>query len=74
MAAKVSFKKQKFPVSTGFCLVEQGGIPLAILFDFQQGFPGNITAQIVSIAIIALMINDLFSPLFIQRLLNKESV
>lgn len=73
LAAKLSYKKHRFTGNPGFGLIEQGGIPLAILFDFQQGFPGDLTTRIVSIAIIALIINDLFSPFFIQRLLNKEA-
>ncbi len=74
LAAKISYKKQNFPISTGFGLIEQGGIPLAILFDFQQSFSYNLTTQIASVAIIALIVNDLISPLFIQRFLNKEGI
>lgn len=73
LAAKISYKQQKFPANPGLGLIEQGGIPLAILFDFQQGFPGGLTSKIVSVAIIALIINDVISPLFIQRLLDKDA-
>lgn len=72
LASKISYKKSRFPVISGFALIEQGGIPLAIIFDFQQNFTGELTTQIASFAIIAIVINDLISPLFIQSLLDKE--
>lgn len=72
LAAKINYKNRNFPSGLGLGMIEQGGISLAILFDFQQGFSGNFTTQIVSFAIIAIIINDLISPLFIHRLLNRR--
>lgn len=61
----------------GFGLLDQGGLPIAIIFDFSHRFPGTETDVIVSIVILSIIMNDLISPLFLNRLLNtgkKEEV
>ncbi len=59
----------------GFGLLDQGGLPIAILFDFLHRFPGNSTDLVVSIAIFSIIMNDLISPIFLKQLLkagNKQ--
>jgi len=74
LAAKISYKKNSFPSGLGRGLIEQGGLPLAILFDFNQGFSGIFTTDIITIAIIGLIINDLISPLFLHRFLDRDEI
>lgn len=65
---KVSSKSRNL----GFGLLEQGGLPLAIVFDFQHGFAGCPTDAVLSIALVGIILNDFISPNFINRLF-KES-
>jgi len=58
----------------GYGLLEQGGLPFAILYDFYQGFPGKTAGQIISIVIISIIFNDFISPIMLNRLLKgRES-
>lgn len=72
LASQINKPQNHFPPTIGLGLLEQGGIPLAILFDFQQGFPGQPIASVVAFAIIALIINDMASPHLIDRLLKNK--
>jgi len=56
----------------GYGLLEQGGLPFAILYDFYQGFPGKTAGQIISIVIISIIFNDLISPVMLNRLLKGK--
>jgi sodium/hydrogen exchanger family protein len=58
----------------GFGLIDSGGLPLAILFDFQQRFSHSMTAYIVSIGLLMVLYNDLLSPHFISYLFKRERV
>ncbi|MBT3311696.1 MAG: hypothetical protein HN737_11850 [Desulfobacterales bacterium] len=60
------------PSNLGFGLLEQGGLALAILFDYHQNFPGDITAQVVSLALLAIIYNEFLSPNFLNRLLKDD--
>jgi len=58
----------------GYGLLEQGGLPFAILYDFYQGFPDKAAGQIISIVILSIIFNDLISPIMLNRLLKgRES-
>lgn len=62
---------QAFPRSLGFGLIEQGGLPLAILYDFSQSTGGEFGENIISAALIGIILTDLLSPFFISGLLKK---
>jgi hypothetical protein len=64
-------KKNHFSPFLGFGLLEQGGLPLAILYDFYKGFSGEIVSQLVSVVIISIIFNDFLSPILLDRLLEK---
>jgi len=66
-------KLKKYPPYLGFGLLDQGGLALAILLDFYRGFPTDISAQIVSLALIAIILNNFISPTLLKYLLNKAS-
>lgn len=61
----------------GLGLLDQGGLPIAIIFDFSHRFAGPGTDFIVSLAILSIIMNDFISPLFLNRLLKdgkKEEI
>jgi hypothetical protein len=60
-----------FPSLIGLGLIGQGGLPLAILFDFQQGFQSEVTDIVVGIALISIILSDVMSPGLVGRLLKK---
>lgn len=66
--SKLGTKMKTYPVGIGFGLIEQGGLPLAILYDFQQGCIFEVTGAVVGIALIAIIYNDLLSPNLLKRL------
>jgi hypothetical protein len=60
------------PRHLGFGLLDQGGLPLAVLLDFSQSFPCDTTTRVISLALIAVIYNDFLSPHFLKRLLQRE--
>lgn len=69
--SKLGAKIKTYPVGIGFGLIEQGGLPLAILYDFQQGCIFEVTGAVVGIALIAIIYNDLLSPNLLKLLFKK---
>lgn len=61
-----------YPPRLGFGLLDQGGLPLAILFDFQQGISSDIAAGVVSLALLAFIYNEFLSPYLLMRLLQED--
>lgn len=59
------------PGSLGLGLLEQGGLPLAVLFDFHQGFAGGPAGYAIGFALIAITVNDVFNPYFLSILLKR---
>jgi len=59
------------PTGIGFGLIAQGGLPLAILYDFQQGFALEATGAVIGIALISIIYNDLLSPNLLKLLFKK---
>lgn len=64
-------KMKEYPAGLGLGLIGQGGLPLAILYDFQQGFQSEITDIVVGIALISISYCDLVCPTLVGRLLKK---
>jgi hypothetical protein len=65
-------QSDNYPVNIGLGLIGQGGLPLAILFDFYLGFEFKLTGPVLSIALLSIIYNDLLSPTLLSRLLKKE--
>ncbi len=57
----------------GFGLLDQGGLPIAILFDFLHRFPGNSTDFVISLALLSIIMNDFISSIFLKKLLKADS-
>ncbi len=51
-----------YPAVFGFGLMDYGGIPLAILFDFQQRFTFQTAEYVVSMGLLAVIFTDFLSP------------
>jgi hypothetical protein len=64
-------KMQAYPPTLGLGLIGQGGLPFAVLFDFQQGFQSEVTDAIVGIALISIIFSDVMSSNLVGRLLKK---
>jgi hypothetical protein len=60
-----------YPSGLGLGLIGQGGLPLAILYDFQQGFQSEIADIVVGIALISISYCDIACPTLVGRLLKK---
>lgn len=61
---------REYPGTLGLGLLEQGGLSLAIIWDFQQGFPDPVTRGMVSVMLLAVIFNDLVGPVLMNRLLR----
>ena len=51
-----------FPRLLGLGLLSPGGLSLAILLDFYQGFPETLVSSILSIVLLGIVITDVISP------------
>lgn len=72
LITRISPEMREHPPHLGFGLLSPGGLPLAIFLDFQNGFPLSHTANAVSLALIAVIINDILSPHMLGRLLVRK--
>jgi hypothetical protein len=62
-----------YPLNLGFGLLDSGGLPLAVLFDFQQQFSHSAAGHVVSAGLLAVIFSNLFSPIFFGRLFNETA-
>lgn len=60
-----------YPRRLGFGFLDQGGLPLAIFLDFEESFPADVTVQVISLALLAVIYNDVLSPHFLKKLLQE---
>ena len=72
MTTRLTPEFRKYPRQLGFGLIAQGGLPLAILLEFQQAFASHIATVIITIAVIAVVYNEILSHYFLERLFKKE--
>ncbi len=54
-------------------LIDQGGLPLAILLDLLLGFRGDFTRIVVSVAVVGIIFNDIVGIYFQKRLFVVSS-
>jgi len=66
-------KKECFIFTTGFGLLSEGGISIAILMSFSFMYP-NIANPLISILVISVFINELLSPYFILKQFGKDEI
>ena len=71
MVTRLSRELSSYPPHLGLGLLAQGGLPLAILFDFQQGISCDIAASVVGLALLAVIYNEFLSPYLLVRLLKE---
>jgi hypothetical protein len=62
----------QYPSNLGFGLLDPGGLPLAILLDFQNGFPSDMTNRVISVVLLAVILNNFLSLPFLHRLLKAK--
>lgn len=62
---------RRFPAYVGLGLMDHGGIALAILLDFGQSFSPQITAPVVSMALVAVVLNEITGPGFLRLVFKK---
>ena len=63
----------RFPRGLGLGLLEQGGLPIAILFDFQQRFSGQSIGYAVGFALAGIVAADLLSRFSLGLLFRKAA-
>jgi hypothetical protein len=61
------------PLNLGFGLLDSGGLPLAILFDFQQRFSYSAAGHVVSMGLLAVIFSNLLSPILFGRLFKDPA-
>ncbi len=73
LVTRLSPGLRQYPSNLGFGLLDPGGLPLAILLDFQKGFPSDITNGVSSIVLIAVILNNFLSLPLLNRLLKAKN-
>ena len=71
MITRLNPELSGYPPHLGFGLLDQGGLPLAILFDFQQGVSCDIAAGVISLVLLAVIYNEFLGPYLLVRLLKE---
>lgn len=70
--SRMGGKMGTLPSGLGLGLMGQGGLPLAILYDFYQSRAFDFSGDIIGIALIAIIFSDITSPALVRRLLRKK--
>ncbi len=65
---------RRYPPELGLGLLGTGGLPLAILLDFQKAFPYETTPRIISLILIAVIYNEMASPPLLNRLFRNKNI
>lgn len=64
---------RRYPRMLGYGMLEQGGLALAILLDFQNQFPPELARPVVGLVLWAVIFNEFLAPYFLNRLMRKEA-
>jgi len=65
--------KMIFPKTTGFGLLSEGGISVAIVMSFKMIYP-ELATPLISVLIISVFLNELLSPYFILKQFKKDEI
>jgi Kef-type K+ transport system membrane component KefB len=71
LVTRLNPELRSYPPHIGFGLLDQGGLPLAILFDFQRGISCDIAASVISLVLLAVIYNEFLGPYMLVRLLKE---
>ncbi len=63
---------KEHPGLLGCGLLEQGGLAMAILFDFQQRYSCETVSLLISLAVLGIIYNEFISPHMLKQLLRRE--
>ncbi|WP_157487329.1 hypothetical protein [Desulfosarcina sp. BuS5] len=72
VVTRIGSEMKKYPSLLGIGLLCPGGLPLAILLDFQKGFSGPNISLVTCMVLISVIYNDILSPNLLERLLGKD--
>ena len=64
-------KGNEFKSNIGLGLISQGGMAIAIAINFQQIYPSSLTDLVVTVVLLATILNEIISPALIIRVLRK---
>ena len=64
-------ERERLPGLSGLGLLHQGGLSLAMVLDFQQGFAGGGAFWVVSVVLIGVLLNDVMGFFLTERLLRN---
>jgi hypothetical protein len=73
MSVRLISRFRSHPTAIGFGLIDSGGLPLAILFDFKQRFSYSAVGHVVSTGLLAVIFSNLISPLLFGRLFKDAA-
>jgi len=59
------------PASVGLGLVSQGGMAIVIVINFQQVYHSVLTDVVVTMVLLATLVNEMISPALAQRVLKE---
>ncbi len=72
-AVRLLFPQRDAPPEwLGIGLMAQGGVAIAIILNYQIGYPGEATQISVTVMIVALVVNELVSPTLLEFLCQRE--
>jgi len=72
LATGLTPELRKYPRQLGFGLLAQGGLSMAMLLEFQQAFASHTATMITTIAVMAVVYNEILSHYFLKRLLKNR--
>jgi len=72
VAAKFFTTDFKIPNHVGLGLLSQGGIGIAIIINFQQVYHHSYLQLILTIVILATIVNELLSPSLVLKLVKEK--
>jgi len=61
------------PASVGLGLVSQGGMAIVIVINFQQVYHSVLTDVVVTMVLLATLVNEIISPALAQRVLKQQT-
>ncbi|MBW1990128.1 MAG: hypothetical protein JRI97_11380 [Deltaproteobacteria bacterium] len=73
LAQKILSGLSGMPPVLGLGLLEQGGLAMALMLEFDRAFPGPAAHAAVSLVLVAAVATDLVHPLFLKALAHRSA-